>query len=134
MSHNPSITKGYQLACKAREGAYAPYSNFSVGAALKISNLDIYFSGCNVENASYGATVCAERTAIWKAVEEYGAKPEIEWLVLVTDTSPVSPPCGICLQVMSEFLNPDATIYLANLHGIQRALPFKELLPTPFKI
>jgi cytidine deaminase len=133
MSQDPNVQHGYHLACKAREGAYAPYSNFLVGASLKLKNSETYFAGSNVENASYGGTVCAERTAIWKAVTETGGKAEVEWMVLVTDTTPASTPCGICLQVMSEFLDPDTPIHLANLDGIERALPFKDFLPNAFK-
>jgi len=127
-----NVQKGYELACQARERAYAPYSNFLVGASLKLTGEDRYFSGCNVENASYGGTVCAERTAIWNTVTELGGKPSIEWMVLVTDTDPASTPCGMCLQVMSEFLDPETPIYLSNLQGIERVLPFKDFLPHAF--
>ena len=125
------VQKGYAMACEARERAYAPYSKFLVGAALKLRNSDDIYTGHNVENASYGATVCAERTAVWKAVTEV-SNPDIEWMVLVTGTSPASTPCGQCLQVMSEFLKPDTPIHLSNLDGIERTLPFKDFLPHAF--
>ena len=133
MTDNPDIQLGLDAAREAREKAYAPYSRLKVGAALKLKDLDTIYSGCNVENASYGATVCAERTAVWKAVTEFDGKPEIEWLVLVTDRCPPSPPCGICLQVLSEFSSTDTQIYLANSDGVDRVTLLNNLLPEAFK-
>lgn len=122
----------YEAACEARERAYAPYSKFLVGAAVLLTSGKI-FSGHNIENASYGATVCAERTAIWKAVsEESVGLRDIACLVLVTDTQPAAPPCGQCLQVMAEFMKPDTPVHLANLQGIERSLTLAELLPESF--
>ncbi|MEK6580085.1 MAG: cytidine deaminase, partial [Bdellovibrionota bacterium] len=85
-----------------RKNAYSPYSKVKVGAALRTRDGKI-FSGCNVENSSYGATVCAERVAIQKAVSELGGKIEIQELVVVTDATPPWTPCGICRQVIAEF-------------------------------
>lgn len=87
-------------AIEAREKAYAPYSNFKVGAAV-LCDEDKIFSGCNVENASYGATNCAERTAIFKAVSEGYTK--IKAIALIGDPNGFTYPCGICRQVISEF-------------------------------
>ncbi|MCO4795448.1 MAG: cytidine deaminase [Bacteriovoracaceae bacterium] len=125
------IESAYKVALKAREKAYAPYSHFKVGAALKIVGHDEIIPGCNVENASFGATVCAERTALLASVANHG-KCEMEYIVVVTDTEPATQPCALCLQVMGEFSKPDTPVYLANLKGVQSKLSFKELLPNPF--
>jgi len=113
-------------AWKARDFAYAPYSNFKVGAALIDRNGKI-FVGCNVENASYGATCCAERNAIFQAVATGAKHGDIRALVVVTDTKDLTPPCGICRQVMAEF-EEKLPILLANrsiriLHDISELLP-----------
>jgi cytidine deaminase len=134
------VTKAYHEALKARQRAYAPYSKFLVGACLKIRNQDLYISGCNVENASFGATVCAERVALWKWVSQCESEIDrdaknIEFLVLVTDTvNPVATPCGMCLQTMSEFLSPTTPVFLANLAGLQKEVLFKDLLPYSFHL
>lgn len=122
----------YNEALVARKNAYAPYSNFLVGAALITDKSDTIYSGCNVENLSYGATICAERTAIVKAVSELpGSK--IKALALVTDAKTHDAPCGLCLQVMSEFCDSEATVHLCNLQGIQKTVAFKELMPFQFE-
>lgn len=121
----------YQAACEVRLRAYAPYSNFLVGAALLTSTSDEIFVGCNVENASYGGTICAERSAILNAVSALGGI-QIRGMVLVTDTRPVASPCGFCRQVMNEFMPADAPIHLANLGGIQVETTLAELLPRSF--
>ena len=125
------VEKAWHVALKARENAHAPYSHFKVGAALKLKGMDEIIPGCNVENASFGATVCAERTAIQCSVANHG-KTDFEFIVVVTDTDPATQPCALCLQVMSEFAHPDMPVYLANLKGVQYSITFKELLPNPF--
>jgi len=117
-------------AIRVRENAYAPYSNYKVGSALLTDTGEI-FSGCNVENASFGLTVCAERNAIANAVVE-GKKKFIAILVLTQDEEPGTP-CGACRQVISEFFNPDAVVLLANTSGIKKEILVSELLPQPFK-
>lgn len=114
-------------AISAREEAYVPYSGFKVGAAVQgISGL--IYSGCNIENASYGLSNCAERTAIFKAVSE--GELELIAIAVVADTpGPVSP-CGACRQVMAEF--GIRKILLANLNGKQRTVTMEELLPFSF--
>ena len=122
----------FQEAVVARKNAHAPYSNFLVGAALVTDKSDTIFSGCNVENISYGATICAERTAIVKAVSEFpGSK--VKELALVTDSQTHDAPCGMCLQVMSEFCNSETPIHLCNLNGIQKTVAFRELMPFQFE-
>ena len=116
-------------AKKAYEKAYAPYSNYYVGAALVTKNGTIYH-GCNIENASYGATNCAERTAIFKAVSE-GEREFVAIAVVAKDGS-TAYPCGICLQVMQEFM-PEATIYLEK-EGEIISYSLKELLPKGFSL
>ena len=124
------LDAAFKAALKARDHAHAPYSKFQVGAALVDEAGNIY-SGCNVENASFGATVCAERTAILSSVAQRGKIP-FSFLVVVCNTNPVTVPCALCLQVLSEFVGPDFPIYLGNLKGIQSQIFFKDLLPKPF--
>lgn len=116
-----------KYAVRAREQAYVPYSGFKVGAAVQGKSGRIY-SGCNIENASYGLANCAERTAIFKAVSE--GEQELIAIAVVADThGPVSP-CGACRQVMAEF--GIEKIILTNLHGEQRVVTLEQLLPFSF--
>ncbi len=131
MAFDPIVIKAYEKAMTAQNNAHAPYSNFQVGAAFKIKNSDEIIAGCNVENASYGATVCAERVAVTTSVASFG-KPEFEFLVVVTNTDPAIGPCALCLQVLSEFCAADMPIYLANKVEIQKELKFNDFLPSPF--
>lgn len=116
------------MAHQAMEHAYAPYSHFKVGAALVTENGEI-FTGCNIENASYGATNCAERTAIFKAVSEGHVR--LCRIAIVSSSGEKTPPCGICRQVMAEFMQEDAVIVLADKSGIYE-YSLKELLPDAF--
>lgn len=115
-------------ATKARQNAFAPFSNFVVGAALETRSGKIY-TGCNVENASYGLTVCAERVAIWKAVSE--GERDFAQIVIVADTTEPTPPCGACRQIIWEFCG-DIPVTLANLHGKSETIKMSELLPKAF--
>jgi cytidine deaminase len=121
------------LARSAREQAYAPYSNFQVGAAL-LTRDGRRFSGCNVENASYGLCNCAERTALFSAIAA-GCRPgDFAALAVVADTeNPVSP-CGACRQVMSELCDDAMPVLLANLHGDTQQTSVAALLPGSFKL
>lgn len=119
----------YSAAKHARQNAYSPYSERKVGAAIRTSSGRI-FPGCNVENSSFGATICAERTAIFAAVAEEGERPLTEVMV-VTDASPPWVPCGICRQVIAEF-GPDATVYMANLRGELLTDKISALFPKAF--
>jgi cytidine deaminase len=129
MKVSPKIKKIWAAAVKAHKNAYAPYSDFKVGAAFE-SGGEI-FSGCNVENSSYGATICAERGAVLKAVS-FGKK-KFNDLVVVTSTKRGAPPCALCLQVLSEFCRPDFTIWIANEKQIFEKFKLNELLTHPFK-
>ena len=113
-------------AAAVREQAYAPYSNFKVGAALKGKSGRVY-TGCNVENAAYGPSMCAERTAIFKAVSE--GEREFEAIAVVTENG-VSP-CGSCRQVMIEFA-PDMAVIIADTQGRARFTTVRDLLPDGF--
>src|ERR1700722_16245125 len=108
-----------QSAKKVMKNAHAPYSKFRVGAAVLLSNGKI-FSGCNVENASYGMTNCAERTAIFSAVAQYGPAIEIRAVSVVNDQGVPCSPCGACRQVIYEF-GPDATIFFEGKQGPKQA-------------
>lgn len=119
-----------KAAISARKNSHSPYSKYKVGAALRLKSGEI-FSGCNIENASYGGTVCAERVAIWKAVSELGAI-EVAEIVVVTDAKEAWPPCGFCRQVLSEFANNKTVVHTAGLKGIQKTFKFSELLPEAF--
>lgn len=117
-----------EMAKTARLQSLAPFSNFLVGAAIKTEGGKVY-TGCNVESASYGLTVCAERVAIWKALSE-GERKFTE-LAIVADTGSLTPPCGTCRQIIHEFCK-NATIVLANLRGESQTCNIKELLPRAF--
>jgi cytidine deaminase len=127
----PEIQKLYQVACQTRENAYTIYSHCKVGAAIQLSNGEVV-SGCNVENASYGATVCAERVAIQKAVSDFG-KIELQKVMVVTDSKMPWPPCGMCRQVIAEFASAQTEVFLANLQGICLKFSFKDIFPCAFE-
>lgn len=118
-----------ELAIEAREQAYVPYSNFKVGSAVLAKDGRV-FTGCNIENAAYGPTNCAERTAIFKAVSE-GVRDFVA-LAVVADTSAPVTPCGVCRQVMAEFFTSETPIYLGNLQGEIIPTTLGELLPGAF--
>jgi len=113
-------------ALSARQKAYAPYSHYLVGAALLLADGSVML-GCNVENASYGATICAERVALTSAV----AQGKQSFVALAVATKNGGSPCGICRQVMAE-LGPDMTVYIANEAGEFRTTSTAELLPNSF--
>lgn len=118
------------LAIEAREKAYSPYSNFKVGAAVLFENGKIY-TGCNIENASYGATNCAERTAIFNAVSDGGRV--LKAIALIGDPSNYTYPCGICRQVMSEFAESgDVKIYIVKNSTDYIETTLEEVLPGSF--
>ncbi len=122
------ITAAYGRAKAARLKAHAPYSKFQVGAALVGPSVT---TGCNVENASYGGTVCAERIAIFKAVSE-GVVEGVTDIIVVTDAPEPAYPCAFCLQVMAEFFDPSLRVWLGDLKGVRSMHTFGELLPHPF--
>ena len=116
------------MALKAKEFAYAPYSNFKVGAAVLTSD-GMVFLGNNIENSSYGATICAERVAVFKAVSE--AKTNIVKIAIASDNEDFTYPCGICRQVINEFM-PDGEIIIGNKNDV-KVYKVSELLPHAFE-
>jgi cytidine deaminase len=122
------MSKLVEAALAAREHAHAPFSKFKVGAALEDESGRI-FTGCNVENATYGLTVCAERVAVFKAVSE-GAR-KFTRIAVAADTDSLTPPCGACRQILWEFLG-DAEVTLVNLHGKSETMRLRDLFPRPF--
>lgn len=119
-----------QKARQAQKNSYSPYSGFKVGAALLTRDNKIY-TGCNVENSSYGASICAERTAIVKAVSE-GEKNFIK-IAIVSDSNDLTYPCGICLQIISEFM-PEGEIILADKNNNAQIYKVSQFLPYAFKL
>lgn len=117
-----------EVAKKAMQKAYAPYSGFLVGAALVADNGEVY-SGCNIENASFGATLCAERTAISMAVAD--GNRNISKIAIVSSSEEYTFPCGICRQVMAEFMKPDSMIILSEGNNVKE-FRLDELLPHSF--
>lgn len=118
-----------KLAIKAREKAYVPYSKFPVGAALETEDGSV-FTGCNIENASFGATNCGERTAIFKAVSE--GYREIKKIAVVGDMSTFTAPCGICRQVIAEFAGKDIEIILVKNEDEFVKKSLSDILPGAF--
>lgn len=116
-------------AIKAREYAYVPYSKFQVGAALLAKDGKV-FHGCNIENASYGMTNCAERTALFKAYSD--GVTQFDSLVVVADTDGPISPCGACRQVISELCDAEMEVILTNLKGDILRITVKDLLPGAF--
>jgi len=123
------VMRAFRIAIEARNSAYAPYSKFRVGAGL-LAKTGKIFAGCNVENCSYGGTICAERTAIVKAVSD--GQLEFSDIVVVTDAAEPAFPCGFCLQVMTEFFSDDTRIWVGNPRGFKSMHSFRELVPKPF--
>ena len=123
--NNKSLLR--QKAIEVSKLAYSPYSKMCVGSAMEMSDGSIY-TGCNVENASYGATICAERSAIVKAVSE--GKKEIKNIYVYSDRG--FPPCGMCRQVISEFAAKDCVLTYGDINGKETEVAFKDLLPFQF--
>jgi cytidine deaminase len=117
-----------QAALTARQNAVAPYSHFLVGAALETDSGEI-FTGCNVENATYGLTVCAERVAIWKALSE--GRRKFTRIVVAADTDSLTPPCGACRQIIWEYCG-NVPVVLVNLQDQRERFQMKELFPKAF--
>jgi cytidine deaminase len=125
---DPSLERVLEAAIQVRGRAYAPYSKFHVGAALEDSDGRIH-TGCNVENASYGLTNCAERTAVFKALSE-GA-PKFRRIAVAADTAKLTPPCGACRQVLWEICG-DIEVVLVNLQRETETFRLQDLFPRPF--
>lgn len=122
------IKKLHQEAIQASKEAYAPYSKFFVGAAVLLSD-GTMIRGSNIENATYGLSICAERVAIAKW---YPTKKKVKDVLVVVDSPSPVPPCGLCLQTMAEFFSPKLNVWLANKKGISKHYTLGELLPVTF--
>ncbi len=127
--HDIEIKKIARMAVDVRDRAYAPYSNFKVGACIK-GESGAYYTGCNIENASYGLTNCAERTAIFKGVSECEKRFTAIAISGAYDDFPM--PCGACRQVMTEFCGPDMPVIVVNRKGDYRVYELGALLPHSF--
>ncbi|HEY3455058.1 MAG TPA: cytidine deaminase [Bryobacteraceae bacterium] len=123
-----TIEQLIEAARSARERAHAPFSKFKVGATVGDEDGRIY-SGCNVESASYGLTMCAERVAVFRAISEGASK--LVRIAVVADTERLTPPCGACRQILWEFLG-DGELILANLSGATERLRISQIFPRPF--
>ncbi len=123
------VTKAHKAAVKVRKKSYSPYSKFGVGSALVTSKNKIYV-GTNIENASFGGTICAERVAMVEAVKNGDKK--FKHIVVVTDTKMQTPPCGICRQFMAEFFDEDTFIWIGDLKSLKSVYRFDEILPESF--
>jgi cytidine deaminase len=124
-----TIEKLLAAAQEAKERAYAPYSHFHVGSALMTDTGKIY-SGCNVENTSYGLTICAERNAVFRMIND--GERRIAEILVIGDTEKFLPPCGACRQVIAEFAGNDTIVYLCNKHGQWKKNTIAELIPYTF--
>ncbi|MGO8933272.1 MAG: cytidine deaminase [Terracidiphilus sp.] len=121
------LEKLYEVAQRAAENSYAPYSEFRVGAALRLTNGETV-TGTNVENVSYGLTICAERAAVARAVSEFGPKMRIAAIAVANLNGSASPPCGACRQVLAEFMDSDAPVVFPAADRV-RTMALSELLP-----
>jgi homotetrameric cytidine deaminase len=127
---DPALAELLASAEQAALNSYSPYSHFRVGAALRLESGEIV-TGTNVENVSYGLTICAERTAIFRAIAQFGPAVRIAAVAVANLNHSPSPPCGACRQVLAEFIAPDAPILFPAASGL-RSMPFSEVLPLAF--
>ena len=125
------IKKMIEIALSQLAYSYTPYSDFKVGAALLGKNGRIY-TGCNIENAAYTPTNCAERTAIFKAVSE--GYREFQAIAIISDSEEVTSPCGVCRQVMAEFCGPGFEVTMVSCKGDYKTVTLEELLPYAFSM
>lgn len=121
-----------ELASAAALKSYSPYSGFKVGSALRLTNGEIV-TGTNVENVSYGLTICAERSALVRAVAAFGPEIRIEAVAIANLNGAASPPCGACRQMLAEFILPEAPVVFPSASGV-RVMPFSEVLPLAFEM
>src|SRR5580658_6886160 len=128
----PALEDLLERARAAALNSYSPYSGFRVGAALRLSNGEIV-TGTNVENVSYGLTICAERSALVRAVAQFGPGIRIEAVAVANLNDAASPPCGACRQVLAEFIEPGAPVVFPATDGM-RTMTFRELLPMAFEM
>ena len=136
-ANTPTLTESVLNALvdearKAAQHSYSPYSQFKVGAALRLTNGQVV-TGTNVENVSFGLTICAERSALVSAVSQFGPQIRIEAVAVANLNQKASPPCGACRQMLAEFIVPDAPVVFQSEDGM-RSMKFSELLPMAFEM
>jgi cytidine deaminase len=129
---DPALAPLVAAAREAAANSYSPYSKFSVGAALQLSK-GVIVTGTNVENVSYGLTICAEAAAVARAVAQHGPSIRIRAVAVTNLNNAPSPPCGACRQILAEFTEPDAPVTFSAEDGL-RTMSFRELLPCGFKL
>lgn len=127
--HEFEIKKMIRYAAEAKEKAYVPYSNFRVGACLKTES-GAYYLGCNIENAAFTPTNCAERTAMFKAI--YDGERDFEAIAITSDGANLIAPCGVCRQVLAEFCKPDMLVICSDREGNYEVHELRELIPMAF--
>ena len=126
----PELTRLLESATHAAHHSYSPYSHFKVGAALQLATGEIV-TGANVENVSFGLTICAERAALVRAVSQFGPQIRIVAVAVANLNGAPSPPCGACRQMLAEFIDPAAPVVFPAADGI-RVMPFSAVLPLAF--
>ena len=129
---DPTLESLIGAARRAALRSYSPYSHFKVGSALRLADGAIV-TGVNVENASYGLTICAERSALVRAVAEFGPAIRITAIAVANLNDAASPPCGACRQMLSEFIDPEAPVVFPSSGGM-RAMPFSAVFPLAFDL
>jgi cytidine deaminase len=130
--NTPELEALVEQARQAAHRSYSPYSKFKVGAALRLTNGQVV-TGTNVENISYGLTICAERSALVSAVSRFGPEIRIAAVAVANLNDAASPPCGACRQMLAEFVLPDAPVVFPSADGV-RTMPFSEVLPLAFEM
>jgi len=132
MQVDEQVKQAHQVAVDHNKNSYAPYSKLHVSAALVIKGQALPVAGVNVENVSYGATICAERSAVLSAQSQFGDF-EVDFIVVISDIDgPAISPCGMCLQVLIEFCPGDTPVYLGDLKGVTQMRRLEEFLPHAF--
>jgi homotetrameric cytidine deaminase len=129
---NASLEKLLEMAREAAHKSYSPYSGFRVGAALRLTNGE-FVTGTNVENVSYGLTICAERAAMVQAVSRWGPGVRVNAVAIANLNDAASPPCGACRQVLAEFIEPEAPVIFPAADGV-RVMPFSQVMPLAFEM
>jgi homotetrameric cytidine deaminase len=129
---NASLEKLLEMAREAAHKSYSPYSGFRVGAALRLTNGE-FVTGTNVENVSYGLTICAERAAMVQGVSRWGPGVRVNAVAIANLNDAASPPCGACRQVLAEFIEPEAPVIFPAADGV-RVMPFSQVMPLAFEM
>ncbi|HUD56117.1 MAG TPA: cytidine deaminase [Terracidiphilus sp.] len=127
-----TFEKLLEMAREAARKSYSPYSGFRVGAALRLTNGEIV-TGTNVENVSYGLTICAERAALVQAVSQFGPAVRVNAVAIANLNDAASPPCGACRQMLAEFIEPEAPVIFPAADGV-RVMPFSQVMPLAFEM